>query len=184
MTAVLAGCSMAEGAVEELVGSPEPPPHGAASELCRAMRESLDVDASDCDQAILADCEEVVATFSTPFVVALQACIEMGGGAAACLGSSADELQPGPSHYQLAASYCEVCLLDAVDDCETIFFNGEEGLGSLFVPLSEEVVDDIRVECASTPLACAVDFMTCAQEVLKERVLPDHTAWCLLEEAL
>jgi hypothetical protein len=156
-----------------------------ARAVCAAVFDQVDLGiATACVSAIAADCEAAVGVLSDPFLAAVHACIEAGGDPLVCMGEASLDLEAGPAQRDLAAAFCDRCAFD-LPECEQAFYVGQssQGIGTLFLPLSDEVVHDIRDSC-TTGLFCAADFWSCVADRLVARFNSDEAAWCLLFDAL
>jgi hypothetical protein len=157
-----------------------------ADGMCGALVELVSSEApvSECEEALAADCERIVGTLNDPYVDSVEVCIDQGGDVIACMMDSVDAFEKTPAHDALASAYCDACAF-GVPGCEELFYvnDSDYGLGTVLLPFSDEVLDAVRAECTSG-FTCAVDFPTCAMDVVRERLNVDDSRECLLDEVL
>ena len=124
----------------------------------------------------------MVGILADPFLEAATACIEGGTSPITCLGTSRTALTPTAAHQAFAKQFCSECAL-GVPGCEDAFFGAPDSktaiAGAFILPLGDGMVDELASECASG-LGCAATFMTCAEEVLAKRALPQETLRCVV----
>src|SRR6185503_1604316 len=120
---------------------------------------------SPCDEAIVQDCSDVAGILSDGYLRAATACVEASGSWASCALSATSELAPTEAHRAFAKAFCSECAL-GVPGCEEAFFDAEDPdlalVGSLMLPLGDELVAEIGSECA-TGITCLATFSSCVQ---------------------
>lgn len=154
-----------------------------ATDICAAAMANVKRrgGGSECDDAILADCADVVGMLSAPYLKAMSACLGAGEVPALCILAATMSLEPTAAHRGLARAYCDECLF-GLSGCEDVFYFGEDdqfGLGSIALPFSDELVQQIAEECTQD-LTCSVDLPACAQDVLVNHLVPEKTVLCLI----
>jgi hypothetical protein len=180
---VAVGCGSDEEESAEEVDEPTP-----GELLCASIESSIQECAAKtpCDDALVADCADVVDVLSAPFIESTRTCVEdKAGSPTGCLVKGMAGLAPTAAHKELAAAFCSSCAFGA-PGCEGVFFSSdgsEYALGTVILPLSDEVVAEIGGQCA-TGLGCAASFVGCAQGVLTNRALPTETAKCMVESLI
>ena len=176
---VAVGC----GSDEESADKVDEPTPGEL--LCASIEDSIQQCAAKtpCDDALVADCADVVDVLSEPFLESTRACVEdKAGSPTGCLVKGLAGLTPTAAHKNLASAFCSTCAFGA-PGCESAFFSAdgsENALGTAILPLSDDVVAEIAGECASG-VTCAATFVNCTQGVLTKRALPTETAKCVVE---
>ena len=179
---VVVGC----GSDEESAGEVDEPTPGEL--LCTSIEESIGECASKtaCDDALVADCADVVDILSEPFIETTRNCVDdKAGSPTGCLVKGLGGLKPTAAHKALAAAFCSNCAFGA-PGCEGVFFSADGSdyaLGTAILPLSDAVVSEVTAECTGGP-TCAGTFVNCAQGVLTKRALPTETAKCLVESLI
>jgi hypothetical protein len=158
-------------------------PKSPGERLCQAIADAIQGCgmATPCDQALVADCAELVSSFSDPYLEAAADCIEAGGIPQQCLVDALGALQPTAAQAAFAAQFCSECALGIPGCEEQVFGSGEYAIaGKIILPLGDELVGDLAAECA-TGLTCAATFVSCAQGVLAKRAIPENTLQCLFD---
>jgi len=165
---------------------PQPTP---GEKLCASIADSLERcpgQTTPCDDALLKDCAGVVDILSGPFIEATRACVEAGTATATgCLVDALGGLSPSDAHKQLASAFCSTCAFGA-PGCEDVFFSNDGSkyaLGTVILPLSDAVTNQIAAECASDA-TCLGSFVSCAEGVLAKNALPTETAKCLIDSLI
>lgn len=180
--------ALAEAAIDEVLpGGDEGESvesQAIATDLCAAAMANVEKRgaSSECDDAIIADCADVVGMLSAPYLKALSGCLAGGEIPAVCLVAVTMDLKPTAAHHDLAKAYCDECLF-GLSGCEDVFYFGEDdqlGLGSIALPFSDELVRQIADECTQD-LTCSVDLPGCAQDVLVNHLVPEKTVLCLID---
>lgn len=136
---------------------------------------------TECDEAIVADCAEVVGMLSDPYLQAIHACLAGGDAPGVCTVAVTFDLKPTAAHHELARAYCDECVF-GLPGCEDIFYSGDDdqlGLGAVALPFSDAVLREIAEECTQD-LTCSVDLPACTQEVLLDHLVPEKTILCLI----
>ena len=101
-------------------------PASPAAKVCGLMADQLSScgAATPCDDALVADCSEVVAIASDGYLESLAVCLESDGSPIACLGTAATGLEPTAAHRRFADKFCDSCLL-GLPGCSDAFFAGD-----------------------------------------------------------
>lgn len=161
---------------EEDPGSSEP---SEGQKLCQALEDAVaacGASASECDQALVADCASIVDILSQPFLASVRQCLEDGGAPASCFASGLSSLSPSSAHVSLVGKFCQDCAL-GVSGCE------DSPPMKAILPFSDDLAVALEDQCTSG-LTCGAEFPSCAQGVLAQNALPSATAECLFESLL
>jgi hypothetical protein len=183
MSSTLALLVLASASCSEEETSDVAPTQTAAERLCAAITSQLEVCGAPtpCDEALVADCADVVGVFSDPFLNAATSCLEAGGDIGSCFATSIEGLETTAAHRAFAEQFCSNCAL-GVPGCVETLFEGQgetQAVGQLLAPLSDGLVAELGETCA-TGLGCAATFSSCAQGVLVKRGMPEKTVSCII----
>ena len=158
-------------------------PLTSAQKLCKTLGEFMAScgAATPCDQPLLDDCADVSSAVSDSFLGTATTCLEHGGTPTGCFFSGLESLQATQAHHRLASSFCAECAF-GVPGCEELFFSpeGDSGIGALLLPFGDDLITEVTDRCA-VGLGCAATFVSCAEQVIIERAIPENTMMCLLQ---
>ena len=155
-----------------------------AQRLCNKVGDALSScgQATPCDEALLADCADLAAMLSDPYLEAAADCIDAGGVPQDCFVDALSSLAPTQAHNDFGAKFCAECLF-GLPGCEETLFGAGDGdqaiARALILPLGDNLVNQIADECASG-LSCAT-FPSCVQGVLAQQALPENTLQCVID---
>ncbi len=178
---LLAACGSDDGGNGEPKKKQTPAEH-----LCSAIEASIAAcAATPCDQALLADCADLSAVLSDPFLTASAECVEAGGAPTDCLGKGISALAPTPGQKAFAKKFCAECPPVPIPGCEDALVGEGDVPDALktarqiILPFGDSVLTDIENQCFGG-LTCMAELSSCVQQVMVKRALPDKTAQCLL----
>jgi hypothetical protein len=163
----------------------------SGQELCGAIASYVQRcgPATPCDEELVADCAKIVDLMNDSFLRAAADCMKAGGSPAGCLAGSFSRLAPSGAHETFAQTFCAECTGGFVPKCEELFFAEGDMVpdelkvaGAVILPLSDDLVEELRTECASASvLTCVARFSSCVQGVIAKRAVPADAVTCLFD---
>jgi hypothetical protein len=178
---VVVACG-SEGAGGESAGKQQTP----AERMCGAIDASIpSCAATPCDQALVADCADMAAVLSDPFLTASAKCVEAGGAPFDCLSKGISSLTPTPGQKEFAKKFCAECPPTPIPGCEdALVGEGDvpdalKAARQIILPFGDDVLGDIETECFGG-FTCLAELSSCVQQVMVKRALPEATAQCVL----
>jgi hypothetical protein len=168
-----------------------PPASGAdaakltpAERMCQSLADAINGcgAATPCDQALVADCADMVGLLSDSYLESAATCIEGGGVAQTCMVDALAALEPTAAHASFGHTFCETCGF-GMPGCEETLFGGESEfavLGKLLFPFSDALVSEVASTCVSSALDCP-SLPQCVQGVIVAHALPENTVQCVVD---
>lgn len=154
--------------------------------MCKALADSIaKCGAGACDQAMLDDCSNLAGVLSDPYLLAAAECMEAGGAATSCLGSSLSALESTPGQEQFVQKFCDECPPVPIPGCQdALLGKGNvpdqlKDIKKLFTPFGDPVLEDIEAQCFGG-LTCLAEISSCIQQVLVARAVPTNTVTCMV----
>lgn len=159
-------------------------PQTPAERMCKSVSDAISScgSATPCDQALVADCADVVGLLSDSYLESTATCIEGGGVPQDCMVDALAALTPTPAHAAFGATFCETCAF-GIPGCEETLFSGEGEfavVGKLLLPFSDSLVEELAATCASSALDCP-NIPQCFQGVIAQHALPENTISCVVD---
>jgi len=155
-----------------------------AERMCSSVSDAINScgSATLCDQALVADCADVVGLLSDSYLESAATCIEGGGVPQSCMVDALGALQPTAAHGAFGASFCETCAF-GLPGCEETLFSGEGEfavVGKLLLPFSDSLVEELAATCTASALDCP-NIPQCFQGVIAQHALPENTIACVVD---